>query len=325
MKIDGFTSTRLTDVITIRHIFTIHYFEYTSDFSFPGESHDFWEMCCVDNGAVEVDIPGGKHTLFKGDVIFHPPGEFHRLRAHGGTAPNILVLSFACSSPAITALASRTLRIAEHERRLMGRIIHEAREGFQPPLDDPMSLELVRRESGPFGWEQIIRIYLEELLINLIRLMHIETAPSHPDSPEIPPGTEESTFGKVLRYMIGNINRDMSVDDLCRAAGCSRSHLHNLFKACSGHSAAAYHRRLRVETAKRMIREGGRNFSEIAAAMNYSTLQHFSRVFKRCTGMTPREYAASSKLNSDFGGTRGRHFESKAAAPPGSLSEYPSD
>ena len=91
------------------------------------------------------------------------------------------------------------------------------------------------------------------------------------------------------------------MDDLCRAAGCSRSHLHNLFKARSGRSLAEYHRRLRVETAKRMIREGGRNFSEIAAAMNYSTLQHFSRVFKRCAGMTPREYAASVKLNSDFG------------------------
>ena len=207
MKIDGYTSTRLTDVITIRHIFTIHYFEYTSNFSFPGESHDFWEMCYVDNGAVEVDTPGRKHTLFKGNAVFHPPGEFHRLRADRGTAPNILVLSFACSSPAVTALASRTLRIAEYERRLMGRIIHEARNGFHPPLDDPTSLELVRRESGPFGWEQIIRIYLEELLINLIRLMHIETAPSHPDSPEVPPGIEESTFSKVLGYMTAFFQR----------------------------------------------------------------------------------------------------------------------
>ena len=308
MTIDGYTSTRLTDVVTIRHIFTIHYFEYTSDFTFPGKTHDFWEMCYVDNGAIKVDTHRKNHILFKGDAIFHQPGEFHRLRADGGTAPNVLVLSFACSSPAMAAFASRTLRIAEYERSLMGRIIHEAREGFQPPLDDPMSLGLVRRESGLFGWEQIIRIYLEELLINLIRLMHIETAASHPHKPSESHSQKitERTFDKVMKYMLDNLNRNISVDDLCRAGGCSRSHLHNVFKARSGRSVAEYHKRLRVELAKRMIREGGRNFSEIANAMNYSTLQYFSRVFKRYVGMTPSEYAASAKLHADCGGTRGR-------------------
>ena len=34
--------------ISIDKIFSIHYFEYMNDFSFEGESHDFWEFIFVD-------------------------------------------------------------------------------------------------------------------------------------------------------------------------------------------------------------------------------------------------------------------------------------
>ena len=44
----NYKSIDLKDCITVDKIFTIHYFEYMSDFSFPGESHDFWEFICVD-------------------------------------------------------------------------------------------------------------------------------------------------------------------------------------------------------------------------------------------------------------------------------------
>ena len=30
--------------LQVREIYTVHYFEYTSACSFPGESHDFWEL-----------------------------------------------------------------------------------------------------------------------------------------------------------------------------------------------------------------------------------------------------------------------------------------
>ena len=61
----------LHNSITLGRIFSIHYFEYMSDFSFEGESHNFWEFVCVDKG--EVDVTRGKtHTILKkGDLVFH--------------------------------------------------------------------------------------------------------------------------------------------------------------------------------------------------------------------------------------------------------------
>lgn len=59
----------LHNSITLGRIFSIHYFEYMSDFSFEGESHNFWEFVCVDKG--EVDVTRGKtHTILKKEILF---------------------------------------------------------------------------------------------------------------------------------------------------------------------------------------------------------------------------------------------------------------
>ena len=46
----AYESVHLENSIAIENIISVHYFQYMSDFSFPGESHDFWELVCVDRG-----------------------------------------------------------------------------------------------------------------------------------------------------------------------------------------------------------------------------------------------------------------------------------
>ena len=47
--------------LLINRLYTVHYFEYMNDFSFPGEAHNFWEFLCVDKG--EVNVVAGSRTL----------------------------------------------------------------------------------------------------------------------------------------------------------------------------------------------------------------------------------------------------------------------
>ena len=61
-----------------------------------------------------------------------------------------------------------------------------------------------------------------------------------------------------------------------------------------------YYNRVKLEKVKQMIREGSNNFTQISDVLNYSSLQQFSKVFKRYIGMTPSEYSSSVKLKSDF-------------------------
>ena len=43
-----YQKTALNREITVNEIVTVHYFEYTKDFAFSGEMHDFWEMVYID-------------------------------------------------------------------------------------------------------------------------------------------------------------------------------------------------------------------------------------------------------------------------------------
>jgi len=303
VNVNGFLSTDIREELVIDNIFTIHYFEYTKDFYFGGEEHNFWEFLYVDGGVVEVIAGKTQHTLFKGDIIFHRPGEFHSLWANGKTAPNLVVITFECNSPAADWFVGKILRIKEEERNLMGSIIHEAQIAFSTPLDDPLTNGLIRRENQAFGCEHMIKIHLEEFLIRLIRRDTDVSGPSRLSN-TIDQRTKEGAFNKVVNFLEDNMSNSFQIDDLCRAVGYSRSYLHKVFKDRTGRSVMEYYKRVKLEKVKQMIREGSNNFTQISDVLNYTSLQHFSKVFKRYIGMTPSEYSSSVKLKSDFTSTK---------------------
>ena len=65
----------------------------------------------------------------------------------------------------------------------MGAIIAEARHAFCTPLGDPYTTRLVRNREQPFGCEQMIRLHLEMLLIELIRENSAGQRPSQASKP----------------------------------------------------------------------------------------------------------------------------------------------
>ena len=102
---------QLQDLFHIEELFSLHYFEYMSTFSFPGESHDFWEFVCVDKGEVEIGAGPLTHTLRRGEIAFHYPGEFHWVKANGKIAPNLIVISFSCTDTAMEFLRGKILNL----------------------------------------------------------------------------------------------------------------------------------------------------------------------------------------------------------------------
>ena len=95
-----FKPTEIKRPVCVDRVVTVHYFEYSSSYCFEGEKHDFWEFVYVDKGEVDVIAGGRQLRLGRGNLLFHPPGEFHALRATGGSAPNLVVVSFFCEGEA---------------------------------------------------------------------------------------------------------------------------------------------------------------------------------------------------------------------------------
>ena len=167
----------LTEELHITQIITIHYFEYTNTYHFHGESHDFWEFLCVDKGDVTVTAGEKKLTLQQGQIIFHEPNEFHNVQANGKIAPNLVVISFSCDSSCMKQFRNLITTISETEKTFLAQIIREARHCIATPLDNPFTKKMERRTDSPFASEQMIQLYLELLLLSMLRRLNQKEKP----------------------------------------------------------------------------------------------------------------------------------------------------
>lgn len=290
----GYESLRLRKPIVVDEIVSIHYFEYTSTYSFEGERHDFWEFLYVDKGEVCVRADNAEHMLAKGEMIFHRPGEFHSLRANGVGAPNLVVVGFVCESADMLFFEHRIERLGDTGRALLAAVVKEAQGAFSSAMGDPQTLRLVRRETAPFGAEQLIGLNLEQLLVLLIRRAAQAVPPPRPTS-LIREHTQQDFIDRVTAYLEANLSRKLTLADICRDNLVGRSYLQKMFREKTGGGAMEYFGTLKIAAAKEKIREGTHNFTEIAAMLGYTSIHYFSRHFKKVTGMTPSEYASSIK------------------------------
>lgn len=73
----GYEAIRLQRPLAVDDIVSVHYFEYSSNYYFEGERHDFWEFLYVDKGELDVRAGDVVQHLKKGQIFSHKPGEFH--------------------------------------------------------------------------------------------------------------------------------------------------------------------------------------------------------------------------------------------------------
>lgn len=291
-----YISTKLKKEITITEIITIHYFEYMKNITFSGESHDFWELLYVDKGCVCVQAGDNQYQLCSGDIIFHQPNEFHAFKAQGKIAPNLVAISFLTASPAINFYRNRSFTLTLEERTIISKIIHEARHAFSTPLHVPSVEQVLPSDNAPFGSEQLIQLYLELFLIlakrnhttsNSANLIH------HPTPMEL--SIHSKRVESIIEYMNLHIREKLTIQDICEEFSISRSCLHSLFYKEKHCGAMDYFNHLKLNYAKEMMRHSTMNLTEIAHSLSYSSLQYFSKQFKKSTGMSPLEYSSSIK------------------------------
>ena len=285
----------LEDSLRIDELFTIHYFEYTGEFLFSGESHDFWEFVCVDKGSVNICMDDKELTLHKGEIAFHQPNEFHNVSTYSQVAPNLVVISFRCNSPLMDFFRNKVLKIDEKDRSLLARILVEAQNLFETPLNNPYTKEMLKKKNVPIGTEQFIRMYLESFLLGLLRRYSLAEQKLQL------PVTKSSAdiFKRVSDYMEDNLAARLTIEVICRDNMIGRTQLQNVFQKEVGMGVIEYFSKMKIDNAKHLIRIGSLNFTQISEQLGYASIHYFSRQFKKLTGMTPSEYASSVKAMMD--------------------------
>lgn len=82
----------------------------------------------------------------------------------------------------------------------------------------------------------------------------------------------------------------LDVPQMCTAMNVSRSVLFEKCRTLLGATPAIFLRRMRLERARELIREGGRTIADISYAVGFNDPHYFSKIFKQEFGMTPTEY-----------------------------------
>jgi AraC-like DNA-binding protein len=240
------------------------------NYEFAQHFHTVPAIGVVDRGTMSSYCRNTTHILPTGTVMLLNPGEVH--------APK----------PAA-------------ENGWSFRVIYFEKEFFQS-----------RSEDFAFGPPKFMKPFVQDeaLAVSLLRLhrklernsdtLNIEDdltdVFSHLGEHHVRQSRNDSTIrnerDKIIRvrdYLHSWYWKSISVEDLAEVAQLSRFHLMRTFRRDIGLSLHDYLTQIRVEAAKKLLSEGS-SIVDVASDIGFTDQSHFTRHFKRITGVTPGQY-----------------------------------
>ena len=142
--------------------------------------------------------------------------------------------------------------------------------------------ELMRRKASPLFVQGIA----QAIAIHLARHYAEMTRTPHSDSPSLP----GFKLRQITDWMAERVSEEFSLDRLAARVGLSKFHFNRLFKSAMGVSPSHYHINLRIDLARRLLRETKKSIVEIALEVGYATPSHFAQTFRKETGLSPSDY-----------------------------------
>ena len=100
-------------------------------------------------------------------------------------------------------------------------------------------------------------------------------------------------FPQALAFIREHVGEGISAADVFRHAGYSRTLVERAFAKALGHSVQREIAQVRVEKARRLLRQTAKPVREVAALCGYASVEYFSRAFAAATGAPPARYRAS--------------------------------
>ena len=138
-----------------------------------------------------------------------------------------------------------------------------------------------------------VKEILSQLTLLLLELLRSQESSGHKVKASNALHSENEIIRRAQQFISAHVREKLTVPLVARQVDVSPSYLTALFHKNLQISPGEYIRRVKLQESKQLIRENKLNFTEIAAALQYSTVHHFSRQFKEKFGITPSEYAKS--------------------------------
>ncbi|MHA6533011.1 response regulator [Paenibacillus sp. BAC0078] len=95
---------------------------------------------------------------------------------------------------------------------------------------------------------------------------------------------------EIREYLNQNYAQDMTLQHIAERFFISRENVSRKFKQITGENLSDYLAGLRIDKAKTLLQNTNLRLSQISELVGYEDEKYFSRVFKKSTGQTPREF-----------------------------------
>ncbi len=243
--------------------------------NFTGSPHthkpDVYEIIYIDYGSIVLTIGGREIIVNPGECIFIPPEIEHFICGKEGSSFDYLNIMFRGEIP--ESLLLRSLPVNRRCLELM---------------------ECLKRESTqemPYFRESVFGI-LTELFAHLLRQVEFSVPQKLPES-STRHRYQSEIVNRAMAFISEKYSKTLNLKDLSRALGVSESHLRAIIKKETGENFSTILHKQRIAAAKHLLSDGTFSVENISNAVGYPYTSFFFKIFKRMTGMTPKDYSKS--------------------------------
>lgn len=168
------------------------------------------------------------------------------------------------------------------------RLFLVERLGFQDPLLTQIGLTLWRElEQRTATGKLYAQTAAQMLAVHLLRHYTSESAIIQEEPSQ---KLTRQQIKRVTDFVLAYLNQDLSLEALAQQTGFSSYYFARLFRQTMGESPHQFVLRQRVEKAQKLLKETGFSLAHIALESGFANQSHFTRIFKRQLGITPRAY-----------------------------------
>lgn len=242
--------------------------ECTADYRMERANFRYHAIECIVSGHWRLEINRESHELGPGHVFTYGPRQGYRLTAISGRARKYFVdFQGDAVEPLLAELRSPVTRpvLLQHPARMVD-------------LFD----QLLECSELPSEWLTAHTSLLAQLLL---RRLAIESH-HHP----APREKAYSAYQRARRLILNDHLQIANLEEVARRCGMCPEYLSRLFRRYAGEGALQFLTRTRMQHAADLMLRHSTSVQETAVAVGFDDPFHFSRVFKRIHGLSPRAF-----------------------------------
>lgn len=269
--------------------YEVYYYEDRNHMNVEPHAHSYSEFYVYLEGDVDFEIEGQRCALQKGDCILVPPGTVHRAFVRDADVYKRVVFW-------ISREYQNELDHKYPEFRFLSEYMKQpdARRLFHTDFITFQNLQqriirlLEEVHGSSYGREAALEIHVQELLLEIIRMVHAQTNPSAAEQ-------EKNLYQSVIEYIDQHLEEDLSLERLSEIFYVSKYHISHIFKENLSVSVHQYILKKRLSHCRDALLMGEK-ISETFSNYGFKDYPGFYRAFKKEYGASPKEYREIHKI-----------------------------